>query len=357
MKVNHHFVPQFYLKNFSDDKKSIGMFLSQRQLYVKKASIRKQAFKKNLYGQNADIENLLMEIEGVAAKCIRNILNSFQLPSKGSSEYELICLFLLLSEARVEKTAESMNNFINQQMKLTMKMDKNFEINDHLIEKANIGLDIPNLPSMQIVAEIYPILFDLSMILIISDCDRRFITSDNPLTRYNQFYVFRNYQLRGYGLGNVGIQLFYPLSPKVCLLMHDSSAYKCDQLNGQILRITKGKQIDELNKLFYLNSFDYIYFCSEIPESYIRRVTNGLTPANNIKKEVNIFGSADSALIHYQQSFVKQKIKLPFMKLNPVMANMPLPAHMAGPVRPYAQRFGEKPKPEKTRSFKNVIYP
>lgn len=153
--------------------------------------------------------------------------------------------------------------------------------------------------------------------------------------------------MRGYGLANVGIQLFYPLSPKVCLCVYDDNAYYCDELTGQILKLIKGNHIDELNKLFYLNSHNYLFFGNEISESYIKRITSGLTPANNIKKEVNVFGSADSKLISYQQSYVKQRIKLPFMKLNPNVASMPLPAHMAGPIRPYAEKFSKNLKSKK----------
>lgn len=185
MKANHHYVPQFYLRNFSSDKKSIRMFLNQKQRYIKGASIKKQAYKKHLYGKEDNIEDLLMDIEGVAAKCIRNILENGQLPPKDSEEYNLLCLYLLISEARVQKTAESQNNFLNEQMKLMAKMDKNLEISNDLIDGIDISYKIPNLLPMQAGAELSPILFDLSMILIITDCDRRFITTDNPLTRYN----------------------------------------------------------------------------------------------------------------------------------------------------------------------------
>lgn len=315
------------------------MFLNADKLYIKEASIRKQAYKKHLYGKDDDIEDLLMEIEGNVATIFQNILKTYQLPSKGSGEYSLLCLYLLIAEARVQKNAESQNNFINQQMKILAKMDKNLDVPDNLIDNMDISYEIPNLIPMQIAGELYPILFDLSMILIVSDCDRRFITTDNPLTRYNQFYVFRNYQLRGYGLGNIGIQLFYPLSPKVCLCMYDDKAYYCNELTDQILKLVKGKYIDELNKLFYLNSFNFLFFNDEILESYIRRITHGLDPANNIKNEVHIFGSQDEKLIHFQNCYVKQRIKLPFMRLNPKVASMPLPAHMAGPIRPYAEKF------------------
>jgi len=343
-KVNHHYVPQFHLRNFSSNGKSIGMFINNKKLFVKEASIKEQAYKKNLYGKTDDLENNLMMLEGLMAKITKDILASHELPLKSSAEYEMILLYLLMAEARVQKTAESQNNFVNKQMKLLAKMDKNIKISNEVIDKMKISYNVPNLLPMQVATKIYPILFDLRAILIISDSDRRFITTDNPLTRYNEMYVHMNYQLRGYGLGNMGIQLFYPISPEVCLCIYDDIMYHCNGLQNRTLRLVKGKDIDELNKLFYLNSMDYLFFSGGVSETYLNRIIKGLTPVHNLEKEFNVFGSEDEKLIAFQTSFVKEKIKLPFMKMNPELINMPLPAHMAGPLRPYANKFQESLK-------------
>jgi hypothetical protein len=338
-KKNHHYVPQFHLRNFSNNKKSIGMFINKKGAYIKEASIKEQAYKKYLYGKTDDIENGLMKIENYVANVIRKIIERQELPSHNSEEYHTLLLYLLFAEARVEKIADSQNNLINTQMKLLAKMDKRFNGSIEDIDKINIGYEIPNLPPLQVAAENYPILLDLSAILIISGSDRRFITSDAPLIRYNQMYVNRNYQLRGYGLGNMGIQLFYTISPKICLCLYDSTTYECIGCSNQTVYIRKGKEIDELNKLFYINSLDYLFFNQDILETYIRRITNGLIPVHNVKKEISIFGSDNDKFIIFQNSFVKDKIKLQFMRIKQNIPNMPLPEHMAGPIRPYAGKF------------------
>lgn len=343
-KVNHHYVPQFHLKNFSSNGKSVSMFINNKSLFIKTASIKEQAYKKHLYGENNDIENYFMVIEEKIAYITRRILELNELPPKHTEEYKILLLYLLLAEARVQKTAESRNNFIDKLMKTVAKMDKNLNLPPDSIDKVKISFNIPNQLPIQAAIQIYPILFDLRMILLISDCDRRFITSDNPLTRYNQFYVYRDYQIRGYGLGNMGIQLFYPISPKVCLCLYDDAMYHCNGLSNSCLSLVRGRDIDELNKLFYLNSMDYLFFSDQISESYIKRLSEGLTPVHNLEKEVNIFGTENDALIHNQTSFVKQRIRLPYMILNPKYSSMPLPAHMAGPIRPYARRFTEDVK-------------
>lgn len=340
-KINHHYIPQFHLRNFSSNGKSISMFINKKRLFIKNASIKEQAYKKHLYGTNDDIENWLMEIEDKIANITRKILVTFKLPPKSSEEYKNLLLYLLLAEARVQKIAESQNNFIDKFMKMLYKMEKNHDLPSGSLDNIKLSYNIPNQLVLKAAAQMYPILFDLRMILLISDCDRRFITTDNPLTRYNQFFVHRNYTIKGYGLGNMGIQLFYPISPKICLCLYDDVLYHCNGLHNECLRLVKGKDVDELNKLFYLNSMDYLFFSDQISETYIRRISDGLTPVHNLENEINIYGSEKDRLVHHQVSFVKVKIRLPNMIIGPGFLAMPLPAHMAGPMRPYAQRFSE----------------
>lgn len=338
-KENHHYIPQFYLRNFSSTGKSIGMFINKKKLYIKQASIKKQASRKNLYGNTRDIENFLMIIESTAAIIIRKIVNELELPAYGSSDYLVLLLFLLLLEARVLKTAESQNNLIDKLIKVLAKMDKRNNLTEEEIDKVKIAFKVPNLTPMKTAALYFPILLDLKAIILISDSDRRFITSDNPLTRYNKMYVHRNYQLRGYGLGNRGIQLFCPISSNVCLCLYDDYVYECIGLKNNIVKLNKGRDIDGLNRLFYLNSMDYIFFNENMLKSYINRITEGLTHDYNLNKEISILGSENKKLIWFQPYYVKEKIRLPFMRIRPMFLNMPLPSHMAGPIRPYAKRF------------------
>lgn len=286
-----------------------------------------------------------MIIEGLVSKIISKMIHELKIPNPDSEDYQLLLLYLLFAEARVQKTAESQNNLIDKQMKIIAEMDRNSKIRTSDIDRVKVGYVIPNLLPLQIATRNFPILHDLSAILIISDSDRMFITSDFPLTKYNQFYVNRNYHLRGYGLGNIGAQLFYPISPTICLCLYDSIAYDCIGCANNIVRIKKGKDIDELNKLFYLNSFEYLFFNENVLETYIKRLTNELTPVHDLNKEVTILGSDENKLIQVQNCFVKDKIRIPFMRIKQSAMRMQLPLHMAGPMRPHAIEFMKMTNP------------
>lgn len=341
-KVSHHYVPQFYLKNFSKNNKSIGMFINKHSKYVKQVSIKKQACKDYLYGREQIIEDTLMNIESKAAILIKRIIETHEIPSKQSEDYHFLLMFILLLETRVQRQADSMNNLVNQLAKITAKMSNEhgrLDVSENIIDEMTVSLDIPNLPSMQAAVEIYPVMLDLKTSLILIENDRMFITSDNPVVRYNYMYVTRKYTLRGYGLGNMGFQMFLPISPKCCLYIYDDVMYNTHLSKQGVIILNKGKHVDELNRLFYLNSQDFLFFNSSIKESYIKRIISKRNHDSDIKKEVNMFGPVSNTLIVYQKKCVKDKINMPFLTIDLRFKKMPLPPHMAGPMRPHAERF------------------
>lgn len=334
MKKNHHYVPQFYLRNFSMNGHSIGMYLNKHEKFVADASIKRQAYTEFLYGETEDIENLLMEIEGKSSSIINRIINTQTIPSKATEEYHQLAMFLLLSEARVQKTANSNNELLDKLAKTILRMDKNAHINPEDLNRVVVSYNIPNLITMQAVMQNYKMILDLRPILIESSTDRKFITSDNPMTRYNQMYMMRKYY-RSYGYGNMGIQLFFPLSPKFCLCLYDDVMYQAEYFQNNKIVLRKGNDVDELNKLTYLNSRDSIFFINSTKESYIRRLTAGKKPIDD--SVIFEFGDDENKLIGHSTPSVHELISLPFV-LNRSFFKMPLPPHMAGPIRPYVER-------------------
>ncbi len=329
-KKNHHFVPQFYLRNFSNDGKSIGMFLNGKQKYVPYSSIKKTAYREYLYGENGTIENGLANNEGEWSQIIGRIIKTGKLELDGEEEYIKLLLFLTISEARTSQMADQNNAHISTLANLVIKMKLGKE------KDVGVHYNIPNLISMKAAAETTPILTDLELLLIINESNRGFITSDNPVVRYNQYFMYRNY-FRNYGLGQMGIQLFVPLSPRICLCVYDNTMYL--PTTYDIITLRSGSQINELNKLFLLNAYERIFFNNNQKESYIK----SLSKYWKEKKPLDIpeFGSKNNYIIPYSQESVKEKVKLDFFRINPALLSMPLPLHAAGPMRPKAEEYIE----------------
>ena len=106
-----------------------------------------------------------------------------------------------------------------------MAVQEEFEIADHQIESLEVRIDRPNLPYLQAMRDMIKIISDLCPLIIVNESEIGFVTSDNPVTKYNKWFMERNYQ-PPYGFGHIGFQCFIPLSPRICFCLYDDTVYK-----------------------------------------------------------------------------------------------------------------------------------
>jgi hypothetical protein len=70
---NQHYVPQLHLKNFSEDRKSIGVYHIPSNRFVRSSPIRHEASEDYFYGKDSSIDERLKKIENAAGKLIKEI--------------------------------------------------------------------------------------------------------------------------------------------------------------------------------------------------------------------------------------------------------------------------------------------
>jgi hypothetical protein len=206
-KSRQHYVPKFYLRNFSDRKKAIDTFNITNSKYIPNASIKDMCQKNNFYGSDKKVENFLNEeVESKASPIIKGIIDTNEFPS--FEEYIELIKFILVSEARNLRSADSTNNMVDFMTKTIMKEHPEFKDVD--LDQFTIGWNEPANHMINAALESIPMVIDLEPLLIVEQTGaRRFITSDNPVVRYNSFYVSKGYT-RGFGFITRGLQLFLP---------------------------------------------------------------------------------------------------------------------------------------------------
>jgi hypothetical protein len=131
-------------------------------------------------------------------------------------------------------------------------------------------------------------IFDLTPVLLINISDRNFICSDSPVVFYN------NIQFSAYsksdGLINPGLQIFYPISNEIALLLFDHFAYKINFDFDSICYVDKTSDIDAINKLQFINSLDFVLFSDKKQEKNIEKLFHEVE--SDIQKAVQTsFGS------------------------------------------------------------------
>ena len=75
----------------------------------------------------------------------------------------------------------------------------------------------------------------------------RFITSDNPVFKYNQYCEGGPRGIGTLGFAMSGFQLFVPLSPDVLLMLFDGDIYKVGQRGGEVVICTDLRDAAILN--------------------------------------------------------------------------------------------------------------
>lgn len=284
-KVYNHYVPQFLLRHFSENKKSISMYMKSKQKYVSDAPINRVAGCNYLYGKTSEFEDWFCEIEGHAAKIINDICDTKKIPNNKNLK-EFLYAFFLISETRTKAMADNYTGFWNNVIKNDIKyaiMNGHSKFNgfsDQDIDQIRISVNIPNLDLVKSAIQIAKHIKDLKMILIINDTDVPFILSDCPVVKYNP-YLIECTNIDTFGWYHRGILAFLPISNNFLLGLIDTQIYKVKYLKKGKIIISDKQQINELNKLFALHAEDFIFFNqnmkSEYVESLLREIANTKT--------------------------------------------------------------------------------
>ena len=87
---------------------------------------------------------------------------------------------------------------------------------------------------------------------------REFYTGDHPVIIYNPFSNEK--MIKGYGIQAFkapGVEIFFPLTPKLCLIIFDKkvSEYEDDSLERSVIR----KELDWINMQIIVESYRFIF--------------------------------------------------------------------------------------------------
>lgn len=267
-----HYVPQFYLRAFSniDNKKVIGAFIKNSSQFIRNAPIKTQAYENFFYGKDGTIETSLSSIEGNASIILKSISYTGILPKKGSKEYGDLWLFVLLQLFRtklaVKEQYDKLHSFLTE---IATRIDEKFAENS---ERLEITFENAAEINLKILQDTAFVAWDLECKLLINCTSTSFLTSDSPVCRYNQFSEKHNIPFGTYGLAVKGLQIFYPLNPKMMLMFYDSRVYKCKFKNRTSIELNEKYDIDQLNLLQILNSDEIVYFNNTVDEFYLNKI-------------------------------------------------------------------------------------
>jgi len=260
-RKNHHYVPRFYLKRFSSngEGKTIGLYNYKSKIFIPNAPIKHQASKDFLYGKSDETETDLAKLETAIAKLFYYWTEEKILipPPNDSKAFSAIKRFILYQIYRTPKAgSEALEHLNDAFQKFIPFIDPE---NSDKFKNLKIVHEEATLLMLLKSAEKEHLLNYLDCKFIVNLSELSFITSDSPVILYNQYMEKSGNYLGATGLPCKGLQIFYPIHPRLMICFYDPNVYKC----GNTANCTSTNDIDEIhqfNVMQYLNSDNQLFF-------------------------------------------------------------------------------------------------
>lgn len=321
-----HYVPKFYLKQFSPD----GKFVYAYNLEHKKGfriNIKNICQENYFYDKTTELEQILNKLEEKQGEVIKKIIEKSNVSFLEIEERFYLHLFVLMQFTRTKKSKDFVDQYINtifdKHYKPLMKLSDDLKekgVKPELIDELKIKVERSHLIAMVPAIMGAELIMDLLPVLVLNQTDKNFITSDSPLCFYN--YV--NSNNHGFvGFQSPGLQIFCPLNKKILLLLIDPKYYYIDFDEKFIIHVNEPSDVDAVNKLQIFNCLENLIFSEHADENYLRQLhMQSENSLGNIKikseavsKKHNEEGG-QSEIIKIFRTKIDYKLKLSFLKLN-----------------------------------------
>jgi hypothetical protein len=187
------------------------------------------------------------------------------------------------------------------------------------LEAVRIKMELPVLMPLLANVQSAVTATDLTLKLLVNKTAIQFVTSDNPVVRYNQYWEDRP-GISHVGWACQGLQVFLPISPSHMLLFYDGTIYKAGDKRSSIVEIPEEADVRQLNGLQWVNAQEVVLFSSG--DSAGLRVEEGkpfLKHDGVFRKDVQTFASVDSddpsVLLQLQTPQIRTGLKLSFLSV------------------------------------------
>lgn len=341
-KKNQHYVPQFHLRQWSSDKKLISLYNKYNGMFVdNKGPIKKLASRNYLYDKNGEVEDLLGKIEAQLSPLYQKIINTVSLSELTDFEWELLYLHFILSDERTDAAGKDYEELEKAKLQASLKIcqahGRHMDIDADTI-KEKIYVQFSCNKAIKAALKYYPLIMDLKISLIQNTSNVEFITSDYPSIKYNLWSNIRKLY-SGWGLSSVGVMYILPISSKLALIAYDPIVYNIKSLKNNIVKIKKDSDINEINRLMFLNSDQNIFFSKNIPLHYINKLISPIKEYIKQPHTVQTWGNTEEIFIFSSARKIHYKANLRFLCVLPESLAWPVPSHAAGLLRPTSEEI------------------
>ena len=344
----HHYVPQFYLRRFKSRCRRINLHNIHRSLTIRDASIKHECSKPNYY-RTAQIEDALAEIEGRAAIAISAVRDG-----GGGCDMDTVRQFIAAQLLRTPA-------FTSQTEAINSKFQELFGGRTVVIGESTTAIrfdavEPETLPvyNLMMLDHLSRAMEDLQSIVVETPAGI-FITSDNPVFKYNQ-YLEGPHGRGTTGMGQTGIQIFLPLSPKHVLVMYDKDVY--DYVRKQSptetdVEILNSLQVISASKNLYFNDGSKSAVVQDLASQYAHIRQDDPTTLEEWSSDEN----SQHSLIHAYDQTPNVGLNLSFLRVKRRAARLSISKRLQKALRPpFRQPVVRRGGPTETFSTRVARY-
>ena len=283
MGKKQHFVPRFLLKYFSSDpsQRLISLFYLPESKVIKGVSLRDQAYKKNLYGSDQNLENFLNTIETAASAIIQEIILTESV-SISPEDDMILKYFINLQINRTPGKIANMQSQFDKMMKIVFRDDPRFK---HHLKDFVIKITSPYHFMLVIALQVAPALFDLKVSLLKNGSGEDILIGQHPAVVTNPILYLRKWPGSIQGIGAKGALILLPISPKHVIALYDRKRYGLR--NFSKIGILSKSDVDKINTLQFSYTTDCVYFNN----------TGNEIEFDKLKEETKEFRASDKNIV------------------------------------------------------------
>ena len=321
-----HYVPQFYLRQFSHDGKMVYAYnLKHKKVYPMK--IKNMCQENYFYCNTPELEQSLGKIEEKQAEVITEVINKSNFSLIEIEDRIYLLLFILMQCTRTKDSKDFADNFVDTifdtHFKPLMKESNdliNKGMKPEFIDSLKLNVDRTHLMMMLPAMLGVDSIRDLGMVLILNHTDRNFATSDAPFCLYN-YIKPKNHGMLGFQ--SPGLLIFCPLNDKMLLLLFDPELYNVTLNDKLIIHVEKTSDIDAINKLQIHNCLENLICSEEEDGDYLNQLHVEIE--NNLKKsriesilsyKKHAIDGGNDEITNMHRTPMNYTLKLSFLKLN-----------------------------------------
>lgn len=261
-KTKQHYVPKFYLKNFTN-RKLFNIYNCKSHMSFYGVPFVNQCYKNNFYGEDKLIENKLADLETKWSLAIRNVLlNHDRISAKDKNLIKQFCCFQYLRTEKAAQNAkfllvDAYRKMIPIALQFYRKSATKSQV-DNIVQKYAKDFDFKKMIGLhfKIAKKNFKYFKTLKIKILHNETEKEFVTSDNPIIIGNEFQ-----NENGLGINCMGAYFLFPISSKLYILVYDYKIYTSINKTLQI-NLTE-KDVQNLNILQYENCLENVFSVSK----------------------------------------------------------------------------------------------